>query len=143
MNVATPSSTAAATSASGASCCAVMTADRPKSTALSPAVAARHSAIPARSVRWAASLMPVPGLSKARKVVVPPNAAATESVKKRSGSSSDGIRDVRVDVDHARQHEQAGRVDDVRGGARREVRLDRDDAAVTDARRPPAASRRR
>ena len=31
---------------------------------------------------------PVPGLLKARKVVVPPNAAATLSWKKRSGSAS-------------------------------------------------------
>ena len=61
--------------------------------ALSPSVAARHSAMPARSVRWAAALMPVPGLLNARNVVVPPNAARHRVlVKKRSGSSSDGMR---------------------------------------------------
>jgi hypothetical protein len=66
-------------SSSGRSCWAVMTAESPKSTALSPSVAARHSEMPARSVSWAAGLMPVPGLLKARKVVVPPKAAPTES----------------------------------------------------------------
>ena len=41
-----------------------------------------------RSDRAAAGDDPVPGLLNERNVVVPPNAAATESAKNRSGSSS-------------------------------------------------------
>ena len=52
----------------------------------------RHSRSPARSERSAAGDDPVPGLLKARNVVVPPKAAATESWKNRSGSASVAIR---------------------------------------------------
>jgi hypothetical protein len=84
---------AAAMSSSGRSCCAVMTPESPWSTALSPAVAARHSAMPARSVRWAASLMPVPGLLKARNVVVPRAAPRIlEAIRQ-------GVRRMRVGAD--------------------------------------------
>ena len=62
------------------------------STAASLAVAARHSRRPVISERVAAGDDPVPGLLKARNVVVPPNAAATESSKKRSGRSSVATR---------------------------------------------------
>ena len=55
---------------------------------MSWAVAARHSPRPASRLRAAAADAPVPGLLNARNVVVPPNAAATESWKKRSGSAS-------------------------------------------------------
>ena len=60
--------------------------------ALSPSVAARHSRMPVSSDRSAAGDDPVPGLLNERNVVVPPNAAATESWKKRSGSASEATR---------------------------------------------------
>ena len=60
--------------------------------ALSPSVAARHSVSPVRSERSAAGDDPVPGLLNDRNDVVPPNAAATESWKKRSGSASVATR---------------------------------------------------
>ena len=56
--------------------------------ALSASVAARHSRTPVTSDRSAAGLDPVPGLLNDRNDVVPPNAAATESWKNRSGSAS-------------------------------------------------------
>ena len=64
----------------------------PTSTALSPSVAARHSRMPVRSDRSAAGDEPVPGLLNERNVVVPPNAAATESWKNRSGWASVATR---------------------------------------------------
>ena len=71
----------------------VLLAARPRatgrqSTADSPSVAARHSRSPGEQRPPAAGAEPVPGLLKARNVVVPPNAAATESWKNRSGSAS-------------------------------------------------------
>ena len=60
--------------------------------ALSPSVAARHSRMPVSSDRSAAGDDPVPGLLNDRNVVVPPNAAATESWKNRSGSASVATR---------------------------------------------------
>ena len=48
--------------------------------------------MPVRIDRCAAGDDPVPGLLNARNVVVPPNAAATESWKNRSGSASDATR---------------------------------------------------
>ena len=86
--VATPASIVAGSSASGSSAWPDTASDRPTSMALSPSVAARHSARPVRSERSAAGDEPVPGLLNDRNVVVPPNAAATESWKKRSGSAS-------------------------------------------------------
>ena len=94
--------------------------------ALSPSVAARHSASPVRNDRSPAGVEPVPGLLNDRNVVVPPNAAATESWKNRSGVSS--VRDarVRVDVDRAREDQHPGRVDHPvgAGGRAGQVRLD-------------------
>ena len=52
----------------------------------------RNSSMPARIDRCAAGDEPVPGLLNARNVVVPPNAAATESWKNRSGSASVATR---------------------------------------------------
>ncbi len=77
--VGTPAAINAGSSATGSGCWPVITAERPKSTADSPAVRARNSRIPASSEPAPSSLMPVPGLLNARKVVVPPNAAATLS----------------------------------------------------------------
>ena len=65
---------------------------RPTSTAESAAVAACHSRSPTASDRAAAGDEPVPGLLNDRNVVVPPNAAATESWKNRSGSASEATR---------------------------------------------------
>ncbi len=62
------------------------------SIAESPSVAARHSRTPVSSDRSAAGDDPVPGLLNDRNVVVPPNAAATESWKNRSGSASEATR---------------------------------------------------
>ena len=62
------------------------------SIAESPSVAARHSRTPVSSDRSAAGDEPVPGLLNERNVVVPPNAAATESWKNRSGSASVATR---------------------------------------------------
>jgi hypothetical protein len=58
------------------------------SMAASPLVRSSHSCAAATAEPATASLMPVPGLSKASSVVVPPNAAARVSWKNRSGSSS-------------------------------------------------------
>ncbi len=88
LNVGTPPSTRCGRSATGSSCVDEITALSPTSTAESPDVAASHSARPVRSDRAAAGDEPVPGLLNDRNVVVPPNAAATESLKNRSGSSS-------------------------------------------------------
>ena len=55
-------------------------------------MAARHSRTPVSSERSAAGDDPVPGLLNDRNVVVPPNAAATESWKNRSGSASEATR---------------------------------------------------
>ena len=78
----------------------------PKSTAASDAVTRRNSLHPGQIERSAAGDDPVPGLLKARNVVVPPNAAATESWKKRSGSPSEATRRVGMYIDRARQDEQ-------------------------------------
>ena len=72
----------------GSSWLALITRLTAMSTAESWSVAARHSSRPASRLRAAAGEAPVPGLLNARKVVVPPNAAATESWKNRSGSAS-------------------------------------------------------
>ena len=88
-----------------------------------------------RRCPWAANRSardPVPGLLKARNVVVPPKAAATESWKKRSGSLVSCDARVGVDIDNARQHEQAGGIDLVRVGVRGQLRFDGDDAAAGD-----------
>ena len=77
--VGTPRAISSGSSATGSSCWPEITADRPKSTAASPSVRARNSSRPASSDARPRSLMPVPGLLKARKVVVPPKAAATLS----------------------------------------------------------------
>ncbi len=104
------------------------------SMALSPSVAARHSRTPVSSDRSAAGDDPVPGLLNDRNVVVPPNAAATESWKNRSGSASRRDPRVGVDVDDPGEDEQPGRVDHLvgAGGEPRQVGLDRRD--------PPAAT---
>ena len=142
--VGTPASTIAGSSAIGSS---IPPADRQAQREVDRGVVRRDPpqlAIPARIDRCAAGDEPVPGLLNARNVVVPPNAAATESWKNRSGSSSDRDPGVGVDVDRARQDEQPGRVDDLAAAAAgaREVGLDRlDDAARTatsaGATRPP------
>ena len=75
----TPASTIAGSSASGSSIPPRIAGLSAKSTALSAAVTCRNSSIPARIERWAAADEPVPGLLNARNVVVPPNAAASES----------------------------------------------------------------
>ena len=90
--VETPSSTIAGSSAIGSSMRPEIARLTAKSIAESRAVAARHSRSPARSERSAAGDEPVPGLLNARNVVVPPNAAATESWKNRSGSASVATR---------------------------------------------------
>ncbi len=88
LNVGTPASTSRGRSATGSSCVDEMTALSPTSTAESFEVVASHSRSPVRSDRAAAGDDPVPGLLNERNVVVPPNAAATESAKNRSGSAS-------------------------------------------------------
>ena len=55
----------------------------------------------------------MPGLLKARNVVVPPKAAATESWKKRSGSASVATRVWVWTSTTPGQHQQPGRVDDL------------------------------
>ena len=90
--VGTPASTIAGSSAIGSSMPPRIAGLSAKSTAESDAVTCRNSPMPARIERWAAADDPVPGLLNARNVVVPPNAAATESWKKRSGSSSEATR---------------------------------------------------
>ena len=92
LEVATPASIVAGSSASGSSQWPLTARLSPTSIAESPSVAARHSRTPVSSERSAAGDEPVPGLLKDRKVVVPPNAAATESWKNRSGSASDATR---------------------------------------------------
>ncbi len=92
LNVGTPPSTRCGRSATGSSWDADTTALSPTSTAESFDVAASHSRSPVRSERAAAGDDPVPGLLNERNVVVPPNAAATESWKNRSGSASDATR---------------------------------------------------
>ena len=62
------------------------------SMALSPSVAARHSRDPGQQRALGRGDDPVPGLLNDRNVVVPPNAAATESWKNRSGSASVATR---------------------------------------------------
>ena len=62
--------------ATGSSCWAVSTAESPTSMAASPLVRSSHSWAAASRGPLGPSLMPVPGLSKARNVVVPPKAAA-------------------------------------------------------------------
>ena len=98
--VATPASIVAGSSAIGSSAWPLTARLRPMSIALSPSVAARHSRIPVSSDRSAAGDDPVPGLLNDRNVVVPPNAAATESWKNRSGLGVARDAGVRVDVDH-------------------------------------------
>ena len=91
--------------------------------------------MPARIERWAAADDPVPGLLKARNVVVPPNAAATESWKKRSGSSSDATR-VWVwtsTTPGSTSSPVASTTSAGREGGPGEVRFDRFDGAVADA----------
>ena len=73
--------------------------------------------MPVRSDRSAAGDDPVPGLLNERNVVVPPNAAATESWKKRSGSASVATRVWVWTSTDAGQHEQPGRVDRPRSAA--------------------------
>ncbi len=90
--VATPASIVAGSSASGSSQWPLTARLSPMSMALSPSVAARHSRTPVSNERSAAGDDPVPGLLKDRNVVVPPNAAATESWKNRSGSASVATR---------------------------------------------------
>ena len=90
--VGTPASITRGSSPTGSACMAVTTRLSAISTAASPSVAARHSRSPVTSDRAAAGDDPVPGLLKARNVVVPPNAAATESAKNRSGSASVATR---------------------------------------------------
>ena len=92
LTVGTPASITAGSSATGSAWAAVTTRLRATSTAASPSVAARHSRRPATSDRAASGDDPVPGLLNERKVVVPPNAAATESAKNRSGSASEATR---------------------------------------------------
>ena len=77
--VGTPASTIAGSSESGSSIPPRIAGLSAKSTALSFAVTRRNSSTPARIERCAAGDEPVPGLLKARNVVVPPNAAARES----------------------------------------------------------------
>ena len=91
-DVATPASMVAGSSAIGSSAWPLTARLSPMSIALSPSVAVRHSRTPVRNDRSAAGDDPVPGLLNERKVVVPPNAAATESWKKRSGWSSVATR---------------------------------------------------
>jgi hypothetical protein len=88
LKVGTPASTSSGISSTASPCEAEITGLNPTSTAASELVAASHSRSPTRRDRAAASDEPVPGLLKARNVVVPPNAAATESWKNRSGSAS-------------------------------------------------------
>ena len=90
--VATPASIVAGNSAIGSSAWPLTARLSPMSIALSPSVAARHSRTPVNSDRSAAGDDPVPGLLNDRNVVVPPNAAATESRKNRSGCSSVATR---------------------------------------------------
>ena len=118
--VGTPASTIAGSSASGSSIPPSTVGLSAKSTALSAAVTRRNSSIPARIERWAAGDDPVPGLLKARKVVVPPNAAAERVLEEPVGLVVGGHPGVGVDVDAARAGRAAHRVDDLaRGGGQR------------------------
>ena len=111
--VGTPASTIAGSSATGSSIPPRIAGLSAKSTAASDDVTRRNSSMPARIERWAARDEPVPGLLNARNVVVPPNAAATESWKKRSGSSSLATRVWVWTSMQPGQDEQAARVDDL------------------------------
>ena len=112
--------------------------------ALSPSVAARHSRMPVSSDRSAAGDDPVPGLLNDRNVVVPPNAAATESTEEAIGFGVGRDARVGVDVDRARQDQEPGRVDHLVGPGReaRQVGLDGDDPPAVDRDDRPAGSRR-
>ncbi len=95
----------------------------------SPAVRSLNSSRPRSSERAPSALMPVPGLLKVSTVVVPPCAAAMRVL-------AEPIRMLRIreaqmgmDVDHARQHQQAGRVDDL-GALCLERRTDALDAPI-------------
>ena len=87
------------------------------------------------------ALIPVPGLLKASIVVVPPNAAATVSLKNRSGSSSDAIRVwVWTSMTPGRTSIPLASMT-TRRGCRRDARLDGHDASVHGRPRPRRASR--
>ncbi len=129
-----PASIVAGSSVSGSSAWPLTARLSPTSMALSPSVAARHSRMPVSSERSAAGDDPVPGLLNERNVVVPPNAAATESWKKRSGSASEATRVWVWTSTTPGSTSQSGRVDHLgrtgRGPA--QVRLDRFDDAAAD-----------
>ena len=104
------------------------------SIAESPSVAARHSRTPVSSDRSAAGDEPVPGLLNDRNVVVPPNAAATESWKNRSGSASVATRVCVWTSTTPGKHQQPGRIDHLVGAGREtpQVWLDGGDPPAID-----------
>ena len=119
-------------SATGSTCCAVMTAD-------SPTVDGGVAAGPVEPFAHAGQERPLGGHADAGARVVEREHRGRAPERRRHGVAEEPVRlvvrrdpRVGVDVDDARQDQQVGGVDDPRRGRRGDARLDGHDPPIAD-----------